>query len=110
MVAALDGVVIGTVSVVARGESVYVRGMAVLPTARRQRFGEALLRQAEELASAHGCGRLYLSTTPFLTLAIQLYERAGFRRSDDGPHELCGTPLFTMEKAVEPPSRSSSLG
>lgn len=97
-VAVLGGVVVGTVSVVPRVESLYVRGMAVLPAARGQRLGEALLRQVEEFASAHGYGRLWLSTTPFLARAIQLYERAGFRRSDEGPQELFGTPLFTMEK------------
>jgi ribosomal protein S18 acetylase RimI-like enzyme len=99
-VAVLGGVIVGTVSVVARGESLYVRGMAVLPAARGRRLGEALLRQLEEFAAAQGYGRLWLSTTPFLSRAIQLYERAGFRRSDEGPHELFGTPLFTMEKDV----------
>ena len=99
-IAVRDEVIVGTVSVVPRGESLYVRGMAVLPTARGQRVGEALLRQVEEFASAHGSRRLYLSTTPFLARAIQLYERAGFKRSDEGPNELCGTPLFTMEKVI----------
>lgn len=97
-VAVSDGVTVGTVSVVPDGESLYVRGMAVLPSARGRRVGEALLRQVEDYASGHGHSRLYLSTTPFLSSAIRLYERAGFRRTDGGPHELCGTPLFTMEK------------
>jgi GNAT superfamily N-acetyltransferase len=99
-VAVREETVVGTVSVVPRGEALYVRGMAVLPAARGQGLGEALLRQVEEFASAQGYRRLWLSTTPFLSRAIQLYERAGFRRSDEGPHELCGTPLFTMEKAL----------
>jgi SAM-dependent methyltransferase/predicted N-acetyltransferase YhbS len=99
-VAVRDGVVVGTVSVVPKGESLYIRGMGVLPSARGKRLGEALLQQVEEFAAAHGYRRLYLSTTPFLARAIQLYERAGFERSDEGPHELYGTPLFTMEKAV----------
>lgn len=90
--------VVGTVSVVPHVDALYIRGMAVLPSARGQRVGEALLRQAEEFAAAQGHRRLYLSTTPFLSMAIRLYERAGFRRSDEGPHDLCGTPLFTMEK------------
>lgn len=97
-VAVLDGVNVGTVSVVPEGESLYIRGMAVLPSARGHRVGEALLRQVEDFASAHGHRRLYLSTTPFLSRAIRLYERAGFRRTDEGPHDLRGTPLFTMEK------------
>lgn len=100
-VAACDDVIVGTVSVVPRGESLYIRGMAVLPSARGRRVGEALLRTVEEFARARGHGRLFLSTTPFLSRAIKLYERAGFRRVDEGPRDLCGTPLFTMEKESE---------
>jgi hypothetical protein len=40
---------------------------------------------------------LFLSTTPFLNAAIRLYELNGFRRPGE-PHDLFGTPLFTMEK------------
>ncbi|HEV8659305.1 MAG TPA: hypothetical protein VGS96_11840 [Thermoanaerobaculia bacterium] len=41
---------------------------------------------------------LVLSTTPFLDRAIALYERCGFRRTDEPPHDRFGTPLFTMRK------------
>jgi len=90
--------VVGTVSVVVRGESLYVRGMAVRPTARGQRIGELLLTEVEKFAAAGEFQRLFLSTTPFLDRAIQLYERLGFSRIDEGPQDLYGTPLFTMEK------------
>ena len=95
--------VVGTVSVVPKGESLYVRGMAIVPAARGRRIGELLLRQVERFASERGFKRLSLSTTPFLDRAIQLYERHGFKRSSEGPHDLSGTPLFTMEKILEPP-------
>jgi hypothetical protein len=29
-----------------------------------------------------------------------LYEKFGFQRTGEGPHELAGTPLFTMEKKL----------
>ena len=99
-VALHDGAIVGTVSAVDMGEALYIRGMAILPTARGQRIGEMLLNQIESFASAHGYRRLVLSTTPFLTRAIRLYEHAGFRRSSEGPHELFGTPLFTMVKTL----------
>jgi putative acetyltransferase len=92
------GVIVGTVSLVPRGEELYVRGMAVLPRARGLRLGELLLKEAESFALAHEFRRLVLSTTPFLTRAIRLYERLGFRRTTEGPHQLFGTPLFTMVK------------
>src|SRR5947209_10778690 len=74
--------------------------MSVLQQLRRQRVGYALLLKVEEFAAASGCRRLHLSTTPFLARAIRLYEEYGFRRIDEGPHDLFGTPLFTMEKSL----------
>ena len=90
--------VVGTMSVVLKNDSVYIRGMAVVPVARGQGIGKLLLDHAEKYARAKGCKRIYLSTTPFLTEAINLYERSGFVRVEEEPHELFGTPLFTMEK------------
>src|SRR5580700_1369985 len=95
-----EGVEVGTAAAVVKGESVYIRGMAVLPAARGWGAGTALLQLVEDWASGQGCGRLFLSTTPFLSSAIRLYERCGFRRTDDGLHDLFGTPLFTMERVL----------
>ncbi len=92
--------IVGTVAVVRQTESLYIRGMAVLPDARGQKIGELLLAHIESFAVAQGCKRLYLSTTPFLGSAIRLYERFGFRRTAAGPHDLFGTPIFTMEKLI----------
>jgi GNAT superfamily N-acetyltransferase len=99
-VAVAEGEITGTASAVLKAESLYLRGMAVLPAARGRRVGELLLEQIEFYATAHNCSRLFLSTTPFLDRAIRVYERFGFRRTDEGPHDLFGTPLFTMEKLV----------
>jgi len=99
-VALLEETVVATVSAVAKGESVYVRGMAALPAARGHRIGELLMDSVEQFASSQECKRLFLSTTPFLNRAIALYERLGFVRTDEGPHDLHGTPLFTMEKML----------
>lgn len=95
-IALVDRVVVGTASAVLRVEELYIRGMAVLPSARGLHLGELLLKQGEDFALAHNCKRLILSTTPFLLRAIRLYERAGFKRTEEGPHDLFGTPLFTM--------------
>ena len=92
--------IVGTVSVVPKGEALYVRGMAVDPAARGKGIGRRLLDCAEEFAVQRGCKSLFLSTTPFLTRAILLYEHYGFQRTGDGPHDLFGTPLFTMVKIL----------
>ncbi len=69
---------VGTVSVVAEAESLYIRGMAVLPSARGARIGALLLIHIEEFARREGFSRWFLSTTPFLDRAIRLYERLVF--------------------------------
>ena len=89
---------VGTVAAVPRGRDLYVRSMAVLPSAAGTGIGRRLLRAVEESALAAGHARLVLSTTPFLGPAIRLYEAAGFRRTGDGPHDLHGTPLVGMAK------------
>jgi ribosomal protein S18 acetylase RimI-like enzyme len=72
--------------------------MAVSPRARGNRLGELLLEVVESFAAESNLSRLFLSTTPFLDRAIALYRNYGFERTEEGPHELFGTPLFTMEK------------
>jgi ribosomal protein S18 acetylase RimI-like enzyme len=100
-VALLSDAIIGTASVAEKGEAgLYVRGMAVVPSARGRAVGESLLREIEAFALRNDCTRLLLNTTPFLTGAIRLYERFGFQRTHDGPNELFGTPLFSMAKAL----------
>ena len=100
-VALVNGEIVGTVSAVLKREALYVRGMAVLPRTRGARVGKLLMEQVEQYAGEKGCKRLVLSTTPFLDRAIQLYEKFGFSRTHEGPHDLFGTPLFTMEKRLE---------
>lgn len=100
--AIIESNTVGTVSAVLRGKhGLYIRGMAVLPQARGQQIGNLLFELIEEYAKEHGCMKLVLSTTPFLDRAIHLYERLGFVRTEEGPHDLHGTPLFTMEKVLE---------
>jgi len=93
-----DGRIAGTVSAIVRPDGVYLRSMAVTPTARGCGIGQLLLKEVEAFATTHNRHHLYLSTTPFLSSAIRLYERAGFIPTSAPPYELFGTPLFTMEK------------
>lgn len=99
-VAMRDDTAIGTVAAVLHGESLYIRGMAVLPVARGTEVGESLMAEIDRYANKTGCRRLFLNTTPFLTSAIRLYEKLGFCRCSNGAHDLFGTPLFTMEKIL----------
>jgi len=100
-IASVAGQVVGTASVVGRGgKGLYVRGVAVAPSARGQGIAQSLMREIESFASSMGYRRLYLTTTPFLNGAICLYERFGFTHVPDGADDLFGTPLLTMAKPL----------
>ena len=92
--------VVGTASAVVKGKGLYVRGMAVVPSMQGQRIGLRLLERVEAFALEGGFRRMFLSTTPFLRSAIRMYQHFGFHRSREGPHDLYGTPLFTMQKPL----------
>jgi ribosomal protein S18 acetylase RimI-like enzyme len=89
--------VLGTVSVVPQGRGLYIRSMAVHPTARGRGIARRLLLAIEEFARGEGYGQLVLTTTPFLAAAIALYEGAGFRLTGERG-DLYGTPLLWMAK------------
>lgn len=99
-VAVLNQQIVGTVSAIPKTEGVYIRSMAILPAARGQGIGRLLLAQIENFAHIIQYPRLFLSTASFLNRAVALYEKAGFERSDDGPTELYGTPIFSMAKSL----------
>ena len=75
-----------------------MRSMAVSPAARGLGAGRLLLQTVEEFAITSQTPRMYLSTTPFLAVAIRLYESSGFKRTGEPPDEIQGTPLITMAK------------
>ena len=100
-VALQDDRIVGTVAAVSRGDALYMRSMAVMPASRGTGCGRRLVEVVERHAVANGHDSVVLSTTPFLDSAIALYERCGFRRTDAGPLDLGGTPLFTMQKILE---------
>jgi GNAT superfamily N-acetyltransferase len=99
-VAEFAGHIVGTVAAVPKHQALYIRSMAIRPTARGHGLGQLLLEQVDGFAKRQAVGRMFLSTTPFLYHAIRLYNRFGFIQTNEGPYELHGTPLFTMEKPV----------
>lgn len=91
--------IIGTVSVVPKKDSLYIRSMAIMPEVRGKQIGEQLLKEIENYAVARNYEKLVLNTTPFLKRAIQLYEKFDFIYK--GTDDLHGTPLLTMEKSLK---------
>jgi putative acetyltransferase len=98
-IAELADTIVGTVATVPKGSELYIRSMAVRPSARGSGIGARLLNTVEAFAAAHRYRRLLLNTAPFLLAAVQLYERHGFRYTGEQP-DLFGTQLHTMAKDV----------
>lgn len=64
-VALRNDAVIGTISVIPKGGSLYIRSMAVSPESQGQGIGQLLLKHVEDFASTHGYERLFLVQHPF---------------------------------------------
>lgn len=99
--------IVGTVSVVPKNDSLYIRSMAILPEARGNRIGEKLLKEIENYAVDGNYRKLLLNTTPYLERAIRLYETFGF--APCGSDDLYGTPLLAMEKLLKSESSKSEV-
>ena len=95
-----NGEIAGTVSVVPDGEKLYVRSMAVLPSAQGLGIAQKLLETVEEFAIENEFESLFLYTTPFLLSAIRLYKINGFKRGEEVDW-FFGTPLFEMDKKLK---------
>jgi len=90
--------VVGTCSAKSLDDGLYLRGMAVSPRVRGRGVGQMLLSTVEKFAEDIGYRRLRLSTTPFLTAAIALYERCGYVQ--DGERAWLGVTLIDMHKEL----------
>ena len=92
---------VGTVSGKIKGKAFCIQGMGVVPDARGEDVGSELLLVIESFARKMDCAELRLCTTPYLKAAIRLYEKFGFKITNEPPFDLHGTPLFTMKKALK---------
>lgn len=75
-----DGVPAGAALIALRGAESRLAGMAILPTARRQGVGRALMEQLLAGAQARGDRRMLLEVIGQNEAAVRLYEAVGFHR------------------------------
>jgi GNAT superfamily N-acetyltransferase len=100
-VAEIDGEIVGTVSLRADADALYVRSMAVSPNLQGQGVGHVLLKAVNEYADRSGHERIYLHTTYFVPGAGEMYAKHGFRWvRDTAPEEWLGVPGLEMERII----------
>jgi GNAT superfamily N-acetyltransferase len=101
-VAIVDDKIVGTASVLPEPEWLYVRSMAVVPSARGMGIATKLLDVIEAYAIGERFEKLFLYTTYFSTGAVELYEKHGYIRGrDTTADEWYGTPGLAMEKNLK---------
>ncbi|HUR99934.1 MAG TPA: GNAT family N-acetyltransferase [Pyrinomonadaceae bacterium] len=97
----IDETIVGTASAMPEPDWLYVRSIAVLPSARGMGIAGKLLDAIEEYAVSEGFEKLFLYTTYFTTGAVELYEKHGYLRGrDTTADEWYGTPGLEMEKKI----------
>lgn len=93
--------VVGTVSVTVGEGDLYVRSMAVAPSAQGRGIGHKLLDAIDEYAAGTDFDRIFLYTTYFSAGAKELYEKHGYAWvCDTTADEWYGVPGLEMEKAI----------
>ena len=101
-VAENEGEIVATVSVLPEPEWLYIRSMAVSPSAQGLGIAHRLLDAIEDYAVSEGFEKLFLYTTYFSVGAIELYEKHGFVKGrDTTADEWYGTPGLAMEKKLK---------
>jgi len=76
----LDGRLVATVMVGADGHRGWVYYLGVLPDCRGRRFGEAMMRAAEQWIMARGMPKLQLMVRHDNAAAIGFYEAIGYKQ------------------------------
>jgi len=78
----LDGRLVATAMVGADGHRGWVYYLGVLPDCRGRRFGEAMMRAAEQWIVARGMPKLQLMVRTDNAAVISFYEAIGYKQED----------------------------
>jgi GNAT superfamily N-acetyltransferase len=74
---------VGLLNLGVRGADAWIGGVGVIASARREGLGETLMRAAHEQARALGVERVWLEVIDANTGAFALYEKLGYRTTQD---------------------------
>ncbi|MFW9982470.1 MAG: GNAT family N-acetyltransferase [Candidatus Thorarchaeota archaeon] len=89
--------VVGVVGCIFKHGTCYLTHMAVTPEHRRHGIGQALVDVVIETARKHNAAKVWLNTVPFLTEALSLYEKNGFKKCAYMRRHLWGLDVELFE-------------
>lgn len=96
-----NGRIVGCIGIMDRGERAQLRWFLLDPFYRGMGLGKKLLEAALSFAKESGFQRVYLETTNDLQTAIQMYEKAGFRKCAEKPNHSWREDLTELEFEME---------
>lgn len=99
LVANLNGRLVGTVTLQYRMDDVYVRSMAVRPSAQGKGVGRKLIEALEEYGRQRGCKTITLECFKPLKRAISVYEKASYKITGK-KRRYYGIETFEMVKKL----------
>ena len=101
-VAEVNDEIVGTVSVTTEPEGLYIRSMAVSPSAQGSGVGHKLMDAVNKFADESDHERIFLYTTYFVPGAKQFYESHGYKWvRDTTAEEWYGTPGLEMDRICQ---------
>ena len=100
----VDGEIAGTISFrKIREDAGEIKRMYVKPKFRGKKLGNLLIEEVIEVSQGNDYSRLYLDTAHFMSSAISLYKKYGFKETTYYPESvlpkgLLNTMIFMMKK------------
>jgi len=88
-----EGRRVGSLVLLDRGSAAQLRYFILRPEVRGQGLGSQLMTTFLAFARAKGYTSVYLWTTEERAIAVNLYERFGFRLTEENPSDSFGKPL-----------------
>ena len=100
----VDGEIAGTISFrKIREDAGEIKRMYVKPKFRGKKLGNLLIEEVIEISQGNKFSKLYLDTAHFMSSAISLYKKYGFKETTSYPESvlpkgLLNTMIFMMKK------------
>ena len=100
----VDGQIAGTISLrKIRGDCGEIKRMYIKPEFRGKKLGNLMIEKVISISEENGFSKLFLDTSLFMSSAVSLYKKFGFKETDSYPEcivpkELWGKWIFMMKE------------